>query len=274
MMDPSVQLRFNWNAALAQDPFDHSTIYYGSQFLHKSDNKGASWSTISNDLTSNDSAKIDQSKNGGLSIDITGAENHCTILTIAPSWKEKGVIWVGTDDGNVQLTKDGGKTWTSFRGKISGLPLGAWIPQIQTSKHNAAEAYVVANDYRRGDFKPYVFFTADYGKSWTRIVDEKKVNGYALCVLQDPAEPNLLFVGTEHGVYVSFDKGANFQQWKNGFPSVSTFDMAIQEREADLVIATFGRAIWVLDNIRPLRVIAANKGMIAADKRILRLSSI
>jgi hypothetical protein len=178
------------------------------------------------------------------------------------------VIWVGTDDGNVQLTRDGGKTWTNFRGKIAGLPLGAWIPQIQASKHNAAEAWVVANDYRRGDFKPYIFFTSDYGKTWTRIVDEKKVNGYALCVLQDPAEPNLLFAGTEHGLWVSFDKGLSFQQWKNGFPSVSTFDLAIQEREADLVIATFGRAIWVLDNIRPLREVARNKGMIPSDKRL------
>lgn len=265
-------LRFNWNAALAQDPFDHATIYYGSQYLHRSTNKGTSWETISGDLTTNDSAKIDQSNNGGLSVDITGAENHCTILTIAPSWKEKGVIWVGTDDGNVQLTRDGGKTWTNFRGKIPGLPIGAWVPQIQTSKHNAAEAWVVANDYRRGDFKPYIFYTADYGKTWTRMVDEKKVKGYALCVLQDPAEPNLVFVGTEHGLWVSLDKGTSFQQWKNGFPSVSTFDMVVQEREADLVIATFGRAIWVLDNIRPLRALAKNNGMLPA-KRLIAYSS-
>lgn len=271
--DPSKFLRFNWNAALAQDPFDHGTIYYGSQYLHRSTNKGVSWETISPDLSTSDSAKIDQQNNGGLSIDITGAENHCTILTIAPSWKERGVIWVGTDDGNVQLTRDGGKTWTNFRGKIAGLPLGAWVPQIQTSRHNAAEAWVVANDYRRGDFSPYIFYTGDYGKTWTRIVDDKKVKGYALCVLQDPAEPNLLFAGTEHGVWVSFDKGASFQQWKNGFPSVSTFDMVIQEREADLVIATFGRAIWVLDNIRPLRAIAKNKGMVPGDQRIIAYAS-
>ena len=261
-------LRFNWNAALAQDPFDRGTIYYGSQYLHRSTNKGASWETISPDLSTNDSAKIDQTNNGGLSIDITGAENHCTILTIAPSWKERNVLWVGTDDGNVQLTRDGGRTWTNFRGKIPGLPLGAWIPQIQASKHNAAEAWVVANDYRRGDFRPYVFHTADYGKTWTRIADEKKVRGYALCVLQDPAEPNLMFLGTEHGLWVSFDKGVSFQQWKNGYPSVSTYDMTIQEREADLVIATFGRALWVLDNIRPLRALAKSNGTLPARRII------
>ncbi|MEY3178168.1 MAG: hypothetical protein RJB42_409, partial [Bacteroidota bacterium] len=170
--------------------------------------------------------------------------------------------WIGTDDGNVQMTRDGGKTWTNFRGKIPGLPVGAWIPQVQASRFNAGEAFVVANDYRRGDFKPYIFRTSDYGKTWTRVLDEKKAVGYALCVLQDPTEPNLIFAGTEHGLWVSLDNGASFQQWKNGYPSVSTYDLAIQEREADLAIATFGRALWILDDIRPLRKLAANKGML------------
>jgi len=260
--DLKTTLRFNWNAAIAQDPFSNSTIYFGSQHLHRSTNKGASWEIISPDLSTNDSAKIDQRNNGGISIDITGAENFCTIMTIAPSSKDKNVIWAGTDDGNVQLTKDGGKTWTNFRGKIPGLPIGAWIPQIQASRFNAAEAFVVANDYRRGDFKPYIFRTNDFGKTWTRLVDEKKVIGYALCILQDPTEPNLIFAGTEQGLWVSLDNGVSFQQWKNGYPSVSTYDLAIQEREADLVIATFGRALWILDDIRPLRKLAANKGML------------
>lgn len=260
--DLKTKLRFNWNAAIAQDPFDRSAIYFGSQYLHRSPDKGASWQTLSGDLTTNDTAKTDQSRNGGLTLDITGAENFCTILTIAPSAKEKGLVWVGTDDGNVQLTRDGGKTWTNFRGRIPGLPQGAWIPQIQASRHHPGEAFVVANDYRRGDFSPYVFRTTDYGKTWTRLVDERKVRGYALCTLQDPTEPNLIFLGTEHGLWVSLDNGTTFEQWKNGFPPVSTFDMVIQEREADLVIATFGRALWVLDDIRPLRAMAAASGQI------------
>jgi photosystem II stability/assembly factor-like uncharacterized protein len=255
--------RFNWNAAIAQDPFNKSTIYYGSQHVHKSNNKGASWETISPDLTTNDSAKIDQSTTGGLTLDITGAENYCTILAIEPSPRQKGVIWAGTDDGNVQLTMDDGKTWTNFQGKIPGLPRGSWIPQIKASRHNAGEVFVVANDYRRGDFKPYIFRTTDFGKTWTRLVDEKDVTGYALCVLQDPAEPNLIFVGTEQGLWVSFDNGNNFQQWKNGYPSVSTYDLAIQEREADLAIATFGRALWILDDILPLRKVAAGNGTLS-----------
>ncbi len=264
--DVKTRQRFNWNAAIAQDPFDKATIYYGSQFVNKSTNKGASWEVISPDLSTNDSAKIDQSINGGISVDITGAENHCTILAIEPSAKEQGVIWVGTDDGNVQLTRDGGKTWTNFRGKIPGLPIGAWIPQIRASRYNGAEAFVVVNDYRRGDLKPYIFRTSDYGKTWTRLIDEKKVTGYALCVIQDPVEPNLIFVGTEQGLWVSFDNGTGFQQFKNEYPSVSTYDFAIQEREADLVIATFGRALWILDDIRPLRKAAANKGLLFTKK--------
>lgn len=258
--DTSIRLRFNWNAAIAQDPFDHNTIYFGSQFVHKSTSKGASWETISPDLTTNNKDQQKQDENGGLTLDITGAENYNTIIAIEPSRLEKGLLWVGTDDGNVQLTRDGGKSWTSFRGKIPGLPVGAWIPQIRASRYAAGEAFVVANDYRRGDFKPYVFRTSDYGKTWSRLLDEKKVKGYALCILQDPAEKNLIFAGTEHGLWISFDNGNSFEQWKNGFPSVSTYDLAIQEREADLVIGTYGRSLWILDDIRPLRKLAAQSG--------------
>jgi len=265
--DLNTQLRYNWNAALAMDPFDSKTIYMGSQFVHKSTDKGLTWQVISPDLTTNDTIKQNQSENGGLSIDITGAENFTTILCIEPSAKERNVIWVGTDDGNVQLTRDGGKTWTNFRGKIPGMPAGSWIPQIRAGRHNAGEAFVVCNDYRRGDFKPYIFRTKDYGATWSRLVDESKVKGYALCMVQDPTEPNLIFVGTEGGLWVSFDNGGSFQQWKNGYPSVSTYDMVIQEREADLCIATFGRALYVLDDIRGLRKAAANNGML--PKRLL-----
>lgn len=259
--DPKQLMRFNWNTAMAQDPFDKKTIYLGSQYVHKSTDKGVSWQIISPDLTTNDAEKIKAYQNtGGLTMDITGAETHCSILSIAPSKLQQGLLWVGTDDGVVQLTKDGGKSWTSFRGKIPGLPAGCFIPQITASSYNAGEAFVIANDYRRGDFKTYVFRTKDFGATWTKMADETKVKGYALCMIQDPVEPNLIFLGTEHGLWVSFDNGATYEQWKNGYPSVSTYDLAIQEREADLVIATFGRALWVLDDIRPLRKIAANNG--------------
>lgn len=266
-LDTVTKLRFNWNSAIAQDPFDHNTIYYGSQFVHKSSDKGVSWQTISPDLTTNDSVKIDQSENGGLTLDITGAETHCTILTIEPSAKDRNVLWAGTDDGNLQLTRDGGKTWTSFRGKIPGMPIGAWIPQVKASRYNAAEAFVIVNDYRRGDFKPYIFRTTDFGKTWTNMMAGKNIGAYMLCVLQDPVEPNLVFAGAENGVWVSFDNGASFRHWQNDvFPAVSTFDMAIQEREADLVIGTFGRSLWVMDDIRPMRAMAANSGKAFSKK--------
>ena len=258
--DLKTVLRFNWNAAFAQDPFDSKTIYFGSQFLHKSTNKGLTWEIISPDLTTNNKVQQNQAENGGLSVDITGAENYNSILCVEPSKKDKNVMWIGTDDGNVQLSKDGGKTWTNFRGKIAGMPVGAWVPQIRASRYNAAEAFVVCNDYRRADFKPYVFRTKNYGQTWERMIDENKVKGYALCMIQDPVEPNLIFVGTEHGLWISFDNGSTFQQWKNDYPSVSTYDLAIQEREADLVVGTFGRAIYIFDDIRALRKAAANNG--------------
>jgi hypothetical protein len=181
-------------------------------------------------------------------------------LCIEPSHVQRGVISVGTADGNVQLNQDGGKTWTNFRGKIPGMPEGSWIPQIRASRCKAGEAFVVCNNYSLGDFKPYIFRTTDFGKTWSRLVDEKKVTGYALCMIQDPVEPKLIFVGTEEGLWVSLDNGEKFQQFKNNYPSVSTYDLHIHEREGDLAIATFGRAIWILDNITPLRKLAANNG--------------
>jgi photosystem II stability/assembly factor-like uncharacterized protein len=269
--DLATRLRFNWNAALAQDPLDNNTIYYGSQFVHKSTDKGKSWTIISPDLTTNNPIKQKQDESGGLSLDVTSAENNTTILAIAPSYTEKGVIWVTTDDGNVQLTRDGGQTWTNLRDRIPGLPKEAWIPQVKVTKKNPAEAYVVANQYRMGDFTPYIFRTRDYGKSWERLVDDQKVRGYALCVLPDPEVPNLIFAGTEHGLWISTDDGKGWTQWQSGIPSASVMDLAIQEREADLVIGTFGRSLYVLDDIRPLRALASDPKTL--NKKLMAFSS-
>lgn len=251
-----VTLRFNWNAALAQDPFDNSTIYYGSQFLHKSTNKGDAWDIISPDLTTYDSTKMKQKESGGLTPDVTSAENFCTITAIALSPVKQGVIWVGTDDGNLQLTTDAGKTWRNLSGNIKGVPKGTWITQIHASRYNEAEAFVVFDNHRRDDWTPYLYYTNDFGKSWKRLVDEKKVYGYCLSIVQDFVEPNLLFLGTEFGLYVSTDFGKNWTKWKSDFPTVSTTDLIIHPRENDLVIGTFGRSIYIIDNIAPLREIA------------------
>ncbi len=256
--NPDMKLRFNWNAAINIDPFDNSTLYFGSQFVHKSTDKGLTWEVISPDLTTNNPAKLKQAESGGLTMDATGAENHCTILAIEPTPLEKDVLWAATDDGQVHLTKDGGANWTNLSKNLKDLPANSWITQIKASNKNKGEALLVANDYRRFNYAPYVYRTTNYGRSWTRIVDESDVASYALSIVEDPVERNLLFLGTDDGLYISVDAGRNWQKWTNGFPTVSVKDLVIHPREHDLVIGTFGRAVWVLDDIRPLRAIAAN----------------
>lgn len=262
--DPKVELRFNWNSAISIDPFNNSTVYFGSQFVHKSTDKGDTWKVISPDLTTNDPEKQKQSESGGLTMDATGAENHTTILVIEPSPVEKDMLWVGTDDGRVHFTQNGGQSWTDVSKNIKGLPTGSWIPQIKASNKNKGEALLVANDYRRFNYTPYVYRTKDYGKTWTRIVDGTDVQSYALSIVEDLETPNLLFLGTDDGLYISVDAGNKWTKWTNGFPTVSVKDLVIHPREHDLVIGTFGRAAWVLDDIRPLREMAKNTGVIGS----------
>ena len=262
-----IPLRFNWNAALALDPIDKSVTYYGSQFLHKTNNDGQSWEIISPDLTTNDPAKQDY-KTGGLTYDNTAAENHTTIISIGPSPIQQGVIWVGTDDGNVQVTQDGGGNWTNVVKNMKGLPDNAWIGQIQPSEYDAAEAFVTIDNHRMHDWTPYVYHTKNFGRSWTRIVDETKMRGATLSFVQDRIEPKLMFTGTEFGLWVSIDAGDNWTQWTNGYGTIPTQDMVIHPRENDLVIATFGRSFWVLDDIRPLRAMATIGQESLKDKEV------
>jgi len=261
--DPEVFLRFNWNSAINVDPFNNSTVYFGSQFVHKSTDKGLTWKVISDDLTTNDPEKQKQSESGGLSMDATGAENHTTILVIEPSPLEKDMFWVGTDDGRVHYTQNGGSSYTDVSKNIKGLPAGSWIVQIKASNKNKGEALLIANDYRRFNYTPYAYRTKNYGKSWERIVDENDVESYTLSIVEDLEEPNLLFLGTDDGLYISIDAGTNWQKWTKGFPTTSVKDMVIHPREHDLVIGTFGRAAWVLDDIRPLRAIAKDKSTLS-----------
>lgn len=252
-----VHLRYNWNAPIARDPKDANTIYYGSQFVHKSTDLGENWEIISPDLTTNDPEKQKQIESGGLTFDVTGAENHTTLLAIAPSPRNSDVIWAGSDDGNIQLTRDGGKNWSKVNAKIKDFPTGAWIPQITASQYQDGEAFVVVNNYRQGDWTPYLYHTTDFGKSWENMLGPDEVWGYTLSFIQDPVEPRLMFLGTEFGLYVSIDAGASWTQWKAGYPTVSTMDMVIHPRDHDLAIGTFGRSMFILDDIRPLRALAA-----------------
>ncbi|MFY0605331.1 MAG: hypothetical protein JXR10_01365 [Cyclobacteriaceae bacterium] len=262
-----VKLRYNWNAAIAQDPFDNNSIYFGSQFVHKSTDKGQTWKIISPDLTTNDPEKQKQSESGGLTMDATGAENYCTILAITPSLLDENVIWATTDDGNVQITKDGGDSWVNVSKNIKGLPANIWIPQLKVSNKNKGEALIVANNYRNFDFKPYAYRTKDFGKTWTRIADENDVSGYTLSIVQDPTEPRLMFLGTDDGLYISIDEANTWTKWTNEYPTVNTMDLIIHPREHDLVIGTFGRAAYVMDDIRPLRALAS-EGASLLNKKI------
>ncbi|NIM48760.1 MAG: hypothetical protein GTO22_05800, partial [Gemmatimonadales bacterium] len=206
------ELRFNWNAGIAQDPFDANTIYYGSQFVHKSADRGDAWEIISPDLTTNNPEWQKQAESGGLTFDVTGAENFTTIMTIAPSPLQQGVIWVGTDDGRVHVTQDGGATWTSLEERARGVPANTWVPHIEPSKYDAGTAYVVFDNHRRGDFTPYAFAVTEYGRRWRSIVSDD-IWGYALAIEQDPVKEDLLFLGTEFGLYVTLDGGANWLKW-------------------------------------------------------------
>jgi photosystem II stability/assembly factor-like uncharacterized protein len=249
-------LRFNWNAALAQDPFDPATIYSGSQYVHKSTDRGASWTVISPDLTTDNPEWQQQKKSGGLTLDVSAAENFTTLLAIAPSPAQKGVIWTGSDDGRLHVTRDGGATWTSVEKNVPGVPANSWIPNILPSSADAGTAFVVFDNHRRQDFTPYVYRTEDWGKTWKSLAT-RDIRGYALAIEQDPADRNLLFLGTEWGLYVSFDGGGRWVPWKHGLPTTSMMALKIHPRDLDLVIGTHGRAIYVLDDITPLREVTA-----------------
>tara|TARA_R110002049_G_scaffold1618_1_gene12265 strand:+ start:2809 stop:6021 length:3213 start_codon:yes stop_codon:yes gene_type:complete len=266
--DPDVELRFNWNSAINIDPFDSNTIYFGSQFVHKSTDKGLTWEVISPDLTTNDPEKQKQGDSGGLTMDATGAENHTTILVIEPSPLERNMLWAGSDDGRVHYTQNGGQTWTDVSSNLKGLPAGSWIVQIKASNKNKGEALLVANDYRRFNYTPYAFRTTNYGKTWERIVDGTDTESYTLSIVEDPVERNLLFLGTDDGLYVSLNAGGSWTKWTHGFPTVSVKDLVIHPRENDLVIGTFGRAAWVLDDIKPLREIARNNSVLNEDIKV------
>lgn len=250
-----VELRFNWNSAMSRDPFDPATIYFGSQFVHRSTDRGQNWEVISPDLTTNNPEKQKQGDSGGLTMDATGAENYCTVIVISPSPTEQGMLWTGSDDGRVHISKDGGANWTDVS---AGIPDGVWITQIQPSTKNKGEALLIANDYRRFNYTPMAYRTTDYGQTWTRIVDANDVVGYALAIVEDPIESRLKFLGTDDGLYVSIDDANTWTKWTSGFPTTNAMDLIIHPREHDLVIGTFGRAIYVLDDIRPLRELAAS----------------
>ena len=244
--------RFNWNTALHLSPNTPGTIYYGAQFLFRSTDRGESWAKISPDLTTNDPQRQRQKQSGGLTIDNSTAENNTTIYSISESPLNGQVIWIGTDDGLVQLTRDGGESWMNVTESIAELPPGLWVSHVEASPHDEATAHVTVDGHRSGDMSTYVFRTTDFGASWESIVGEG-LEGFAHVVVQDLVNPDLLFAGTESGVFITLDGGQQWARFKGGVPAVPVRDIDIHPRDHDLIIGTHGRGIYILDDLTPLR---------------------
>ena len=249
------ELRFNWNTPILFSP-DGERLYVGAQYVYVSEDMGDSWTRISDDLTTNDPEKQKQSESGGITIDNSTAENNTTIFDISESPFDEDIIWVGTDDGNIQLTRNGGKKWTEVSQNIADYPKDAWVSSITASKFNKARAYVAIDAHRVGNMGVYVYRTDNYGKDWELITDDN-IEGYAHKIIEDLENENLLFLGTEFGLYVSFDRGENWVRFKGNLPKVSVRDMVIHPEEEDLVLGTHGRGIMIIDDISPLRGISA-----------------
>ena len=267
-------LRFNWNAALALGDSD-TELYFGSQFVHYSSNNGLSWETISPDLSTNDPDKLQQAKSGGLTIDATNAENYCTLTSIATNLTGYApVLWAGTDDGNVWKgtgSADGfpwepNNNWEKM--KIKGIPKNVYVTQI-IADENGQDVWIVANNYRQNDWAPYLWHSSNAGESWENLITDN-IKGHSLSFAQDPINEDLCFLGTDRGLYCSFDKGSSWERLKQ-IPACPIQDMAYQEGEDDLVIGTFGRSVWILDDLETFRrlgdevkdsfkILAAQKG--------------
>lgn len=247
------KLRFNWNAPMAVSDASPDRFYMGSQYLHKSEDMGDTWKIISPDLTTNDKSKQQQESSGGISRDNSGAENHCTIFTIAESPLNENIIWVGTDDGNIQVTTDGGKNWTNTTSNLPGdVPINTWVYHIEASVHGEGIAYAVLDGHTRGDFSTYVFKTTDYGATWKSIATEE-IYGFARSLQEDYENEDLLFLGTEFGLYITINGGKNWSQFTNNMPPVAIHHLELQKQTNDLVIATHGRGAIIIDDISVLR---------------------
>jgi photosystem II stability/assembly factor-like uncharacterized protein len=253
--------RFNWSSPLTLSPHDSRIVYFGGNHLFRSTDRGDTWTIISPDLSTNDPVRSDP-ESGGLTRDVTGAETHCTIITIAESPLTPGVIWVGTDDGNVQVTRNGGRTWTNVRASVPDVPRGLWVSRVEPSRFAEGTAYVSFDGHRSDDFRPWILRTTDFGRTWTKITGTL-LNEPVYVVKEDLKNPKLLFAGTEFAAYVSVDAGASWHRLMNDMPTVAVHDLVIHPREGDLVAATHGRSIWILDDISALQQLSDDA--LAAD---------
>jgi photosystem II stability/assembly factor-like uncharacterized protein len=274
------KLRFNWNTPIHLSPNEKGTLYVGAQFLFRSRDHGQTWDRISPDLTTNDPEKQRQEESGGVTVDNSYAEMHTTIYSISESPREAQTIWVGTDDGNLQITRDGGKSWTNLVGNVPDLPKASWVSWVEASLYDPATAYAAFDRHTFGDMTPHVYKTTDYGKTWAPIVSaDSGVRGFAHVIKEDTVSPNMLFLGTEFGLWISLDGGKQWAQYRGrDFPQVPVRDIVVHSRDSDLVIATHGRGIWIIDDISPLRkltpeVLAQDAGFLPGKPPQQRLNA-
>jgi hypothetical protein len=246
-------IRNNWSSPFIMSPHNAHTFYAGSNHVYKSTDKGKSWKIISPDLTTNAPEKRIQGKSGGITSDNTGAETHCAIFSISVSPIQENIIWAGTDDGNVQLTRNSGKSWVNLRKNIPEVPPNIWVSKVEASHFNPATAFVTFDGHRSDHFGTWIFRTDDYGQTWQKITNGITKDEVVRTIIQDHKNPNLLFIGTETGIWCSIDRGDNWQRFMKGMPTVSVYDLKIHERDNDLIAGTHGRSIWVMDDISPLQ---------------------
>lgn len=264
--DSKNPLRFNWNTPYVFGQKNKQNLYLGAQFLFRSQDGGDSWEKISPDLTTNDPNKQKQEESGGLTIDNSTAENYCSIFAIAESPLDENIIWVGTDDGNLQLTTDGGKTWNNLISKLAGVNPNTWVSSVEPGHFDKKVCYVTLDGHRNGDKTPHVFVTRDMGESWTSLAD-KNVKGHAHVVREDLVAENLIFLGTEQGLFVSINSGKAWTPFGGSIPPVSIRDMAIHPRERDLILGSHGRGVMIVDDLTSLR--ALNEDLIQEDLAFL-----
>ncbi len=248
--------RFNWNTPIHLSPTNTDRMYFASQYLFMSTDMGDTWKRISPDLTTNNPEKLKQKQSGGLTIDNSDAENHCTIYAIAEAYKDGNIVWAGTDDGNIQVTANAGGSWSNVTANVGGLPANTWVSFIEPGRFDKNTAFATFDGHRTGDTKTYVYKTTDLGKSWVSLTTPQ-IEGFAYCIRQDLVNPELLFLGTEFGLYISVDGGANWAHFENNLPRVAVHDMVIHPRDPSLVLATHGRGVVLLDDITPLRQLNA-----------------
>jgi photosystem II stability/assembly factor-like uncharacterized protein len=247
------KLRFNWNTPIYTSPTNPKSLYIAAQYLYKSDNKGLSWKRISPDLTTNDPLKQKQEESGGITTDNSSAENHCTIFTLAESPLDEKLIWVGSDDGNIQFTTDGGINWTKVNQNIKNLPSQIWVSSIEPSRYDKNTVYATLDNHMYGDMNTYCVVSRDMGKTWNTLNTIGLKAGYAHKIKEDIINRNLLFLGTEWGLYISIDAGTNWAQFSAKVPPVAVRDIQIHPVKNDLILATHGRGILIVDDISPLR---------------------